>query len=302
MKKLFVVLAILAVAAACAGSQPAAGGSSSENKVPQAPNQSSGDGIRGGTTAPGTVDGPATVPDTVPALSGPPVIRKASLAITVKSGSFASKLSDLRSLIAAPGGYIAGTEAQANPGEEDTTGRIRTGVINFMVPSASFDATIGELEKVGDVQGEHISGTDVSAQYVDLRARLANAEAQRDAMLTLLRGAKTIQDIIAVQNQIGQITGQIEQLKGQIKYLDDNTAYSSVSVTLTESGAPVQQPSSDSWGFATAINMGAHNFVATINYVITALGAVGPLLVLLLLGYGFWRTRRRPAPAAAHHV
>jgi len=302
MKKLFVILAILVVAAACAGSQPAASLGSSQNKVPQAPNQSSGDGSRGGTTAPGTVEGPTTLPDTVPALSGPPVIRKASLAITVKSGSFASKLSDLRSLIVAHGGYIAGTEAQANPVEDDPTGRIRTGVINFMVPSTSFDATIGELEKVGDVQGEHISGTDVSAQYVDLRARLANAQAQRDAMLTLLRGAKTIQDIIAVQNQIGQITGQIEQLKGQIKYLDDNTAYSSISVTLTESGAPVQQPSSDSWGFATAINMGAHNFVATINYVITALGAVGPLVVLLLLGYGFWRTRRRPAPAAAHHV
>src|SRR4029078_2674588 len=149
---------------------------------------------------------------------------------------------------------------------------------------------------------EHISGTDVSAQYVDLRARLANAPAQRDAMLTLLRGDKSIQDLIAVQDPIGQITGQIEQLKGQIKYLDDNTAYSSISVTLTESGAPVQQHSSASWGFATAINMGAHNFVATINYVITALGAVGPLVVLLLLGYGFWRTRRRPARAAAHPV
>ena len=303
MKKLFVILAILVVVAACGGSQQAGSSSNFGGKVPQAPNQSSGDGSRGGTTAPGTVEGPTTLPDTVPALSGPPVIRKASVAITVKSGSFASKLSDLRSLIAAHGGYIAGTEAQANPGEDETAGgRIRTGVINFMVPSASFDATIGELEKVGDVQGEHISGTDVSAQYVDLRARLANAQAQRDAMLTLLRGAKSIQDIIAVQNQIGQITGQIEQLKGQIKYLDDNTAYSSISVTLTESGAPVQQPSSDSWGFATAINMGAHNFVATINYVITALGAVGPLVVLLLLGYGFWRTRRRPAPAAAHHV
>ena len=169
-----------------------------------------------------------------------------------------------------------------------------------MVPAAAFDTTIGELEKVGDVQGEHISGTDVSAQYVDLRARLANAEAQRDAMLVLLRSAKSIQDIIAVQNQIGQITGQIEQLKGQIKYLDDNTSFSSVSVTLTESGAPLQQSSSDSWGFATALNMAAHNFVSTINYVITAIGAAGPLLVLLLLGYLFWRSRRRTPPAVHH--
>ena len=304
MKKLFVILAILLVAAACAGGQNAAQSSSSENKNqnPAAPNQSTGDGPRSGTGgAPGVVDGPTTLPNTVPALQGPPVIRQARLSITVKSGTFASKLSDVRTLVEAQGGYIAGTEAQANPVVDDTTTRIRTGVINFMVPAASFDSTIGQLEKIGDVQGEHITGADVSAQYVDLRARLANAEAQRDAMLALLRGAKSIQDIIAVQNQIGQITGQIEQLKGQIKYLDDNTAFSSVSVTLTESGAPIQQPNADSWGFATALSMAAHNFVATINYVITALGAVGPLLVLLLLGYVFWRSRRRPG-AAAHHV
>ena len=302
MKKLYVILAIVLVAAACGGGAA----STSESNNNHAPNQSSGDGTRGGTTAPGTtgpgtVEGPSTLPNTVPALQGPPVIRQARLAITVKSGTFASKLSDVRTLVEAQGGYIAGTEAQANPAVDDTTTRIRTGVINFMVPSASFDATIGQLEKIGDVQGEHITGTDVSAQYVDLRARLANAEAQRDAMLALLRGAKTIQDIIAVQNQIGQVTGQIEQLKGQIKYLDDNTAFSSVSVTLTESGAPIQQPNADSWGFATAISMAAHNFVATVNYVITALGAVGPLLVLLLLGYVFWRSRRRAGPAA-HHV
>jgi len=299
MKKLFVILAIVVVAVACGGQaiqQTSEGGAL---KAPN-PQQSSSDGTRGGTTAPGTVEGPSTVPNTVPSLQGPPVIRQARVSITVKSGSFGSKLFEVRGLVQAHGGYIAGTEAQANPAVDDSTNKIRTGVITFMVPAGAFDATIGELEKVGDVQGEHISGNDVSAQYVDLRARLANAEAQRDAMLVLLRSARSIQDIIAVQNQIGQITGQIEQLKGQIKYLDDNTAFSSISVTLTESGAPLQQPTSDSWGFATALGMAAHNFVSTINYVITALGAVGPLVVLLLLGYGFWRTRRRTPPAIHH--
>src|SRR5205814_2609448 len=100
--------------------------------------------------------------------------------------------------------------------------------------------------------------------------------------------------------QIGQITGQIEQLKGQIKYLDDNTSYSSVSVTLTEAGAPAQAATNDSWGFATALNDAAHNFVATINYVITAFGAIGPLVVLARLGFLLWRRRRTTPPVARH--
>jgi hypothetical protein len=300
MKKLFVLVALLAVAAACAGAGGAGSPSSSSNEGTKSqPVQGNG------STAPepnrSTGDGTVALPkDTVPALQGPPVIRQAQMTITVGNGLFDSKLLEVRTLVQAQGGYIAGTDAQARPVSDQQPGQIRTGVISFMVPAAHFDTAIDQLSKVGKVQSEHITGTEVSAQYVDLRARLANAEAQREAMLVLLRSAKTISDIIAVQNQIGQITGQIEQLKGQIKYLDDNTSYSSVSVTLMESGAPLQSPNADSWGFATAINMAAHNFVSTINYVITGLGAVGPLLVLLLLGYLVWRARRRTAPVARH--
>ena len=302
MKKVLVVVAFLALAAACGGG--ASGGAGTSTKQGPNPPVAQGDGSRGtGVSGGGTSNGgTTTLPgETVPALQGPPVIRQAQLSITVGSGKFSSKLSEVRTLVEGQGGYIAGTDAQAKPLGTDQPGPIRTGVINFMVPAAHFDATIDELSKVGDVQGEHITGTDVSAQYVDLRARLANAEAQRNAMLALLSGAKSINDIIAVQNQIGQITGQIEQLKGQIKYLDDNTSYSSVSVTLTESGAPAQTATNDSWGFATALNDAAHNFVATINYVITALGAVGPIVVLALLGFLVWR-RRRATPAVARHA
>jgi hypothetical protein len=248
-----------------------------------------------GQPAQGGVSSNPAGTDTVPALQGPPVIRQAQLAITVGAGSFDSKLASVRSLVEAEQGYIAGTDAQSNPVDS----QIRTGVINFMVPAANFDATIDLLSKVGKVQDEHITGTDVSAQYVDLNARLANAEAQRDAMLALLARATSISDIINVQTQVGQITGQIEQLKGQIKYLDQNTAFSSIAVTLTEAGAPVQQTQSDSWGFATALTDAAHNFVTTVNYVVTGLGAIGPLVVLLGLGYLVWR-RRRQVPAVKH--
>ncbi len=295
MKKVLVIVSILAVAAACGGAT-GSGGTATSNYTShagqQAPIDSSGNqssksvAPQGGTT---TLPG-----ETVPALQGPPVIRTAQLSITVGSGLFDSKLQAVRTLVEGEGGYIAGTDAQASPADVPENTTIRTGVISFMVPAAHFDDAIDQLSKVGKVQSEHITGTDVSAQYVDLNARLVNAQAQLDAMRALLGKAQNINDIIAVQNQIGQITAQIEQLKGQIKYLDDNTSYSTVSVTLTESGAPAQSTPSDSWGFVTALNAGAHNFMTTINYVVTALGAVGPYLVLLGIGFLVWR-RRRPA-------
>jgi Domain of unknown function (DUF4349) len=300
MKKVLVVIAILVAAAACGG----AGGSPSNGGTSLAPSTKAGPAQLGGssTGAPTTINGqpgdttnPGGAGTAVPVLQGPPVIRQADLSITVAAGTFDSKLSQARTLVEAEGGYIAGTTAQAAPVDS----QIRTGVISFMIPAANFDATIDQLSKVGKVQNEQITGTEVSGQYVDLQTRLANAEAQRTAMLALLTQAKTINDMIAVQNQIGQITGTIEQLEGQIKYLDDHTAFSALTITMTEAAATAQAPASDSWGFSTALSDAAHNFVATINYVVVGLGVLGPFILLGGVGYLLWRRRSKWLPRHA---
>jgi hypothetical protein len=296
MKKLLVVVSILVAAAACGGASggagpTSAGGSGGQQYAPAKP-YTGAPGQVG--SQPGSTDtsNPPVVTQTLPAISAQ-VIRQAQLSISVSSGTFDQRLADVRSLVELEQGFVSGTDAQANPLSND---QMRTGVITFMVPATRFDDTIDQLSKLGKVQNEHISGQDVSGQYVDLNARLANAQAQRTAMLALLAQAHNISDIITVQNQIGQITGEIEQLKGQIKYLDTNTAYSTVTVSMTEAGAPARAATSDSWGFATALSDAAHNFVTTVNYVVTGLGAIGPLLVLLGLGYLLWRRRGSPLP------
>jgi hypothetical protein len=295
MKRVLVVIAILVAAVACGGGSGGGGTASTAIDRTSQPAQYGPNGTTSGQPSKST-----TAPsDVVPTLQGPSVIRQAQLSITVGSGLFDTKLTQVRNLVETQGGFIAGTDAQASPVSGSQDSQIRTGVINFMVPATKFDATIDQLSQVGKVQSEHITGTDVSAQYVDLRARLANAEAQHQAMLALLARAQNINDIIAVQNQIGQITAQIEQLKGQIKYLDDNTSYSTITITMTEAGAPAQASTTDSWGFATALNQAAHNFVTTVNYVVSGLGAVGPFLILAGLGFLLWRRRGFPLPRRA---
>ena len=289
MKKLLIAAVILAAAVACgeasSSSQAHQPMALSNGSAQQAPDKSTVVVPPGQTTyAPNQL---APMP-----IQGPLVIRQAQLTVSVASGSFDSKLADVRHLVELEQGFIAGTDAQVNPQLPDD--RIRTGVISFMVPAKNFDETIDGLAKLGKVQNEHIGGQDVSAQYVDLQARLANAEAQRNAMVALLQRAQSVSDIIAIQNQLGQITQQIEQLKGQIQYLDHNTSFSTVTVNIVEAGTPAPTAANDNWGFATALGDAAHNFVTTINYLITGLGAIGPVLLLVGLAYFVWRRLGSP--------
>jgi hypothetical protein len=167
-----------------------------------------------------------------------------------------------------------------------------------MVPAASFQDAIASVRKLGTVQQFTIGGQDVSAQYVDLQARLKNAQAQQAAFQALLERATSIQDILNIQNQLGQTTALIEQLEGQIAYLDHATTYSSISVTLRE--AAVGPAPADTWGFKTALLDSLHGFVNTVDWMILGLGNALPvLLILAVLAGAWWRWVRRPSPTRA---
>jgi hypothetical protein len=250
---------------------------------------------RAASALPAPVSG-ANTKDSLPAPSGIPegrrVQRSGQLTLQVGNGTFDSSWDQVTSLMRSQGGYVSGSQAQA-----DGSDRLRSGVVTFQVPSDKFDATIAALRRLGKVESIEISGTDVSVQYVDLQARLRNAEAQRDAMLALLQQARSVNDIIQVQTQLGQITGQIEQLKGQIDYLDHTTSYATLAVTIRE----VAATSGDEWGLKTALVRALHNSVDVVGLMLMVLGAIAPLVALGLLGLVVWRLRfrrSRPQPEA----
>ena len=233
--------------------------------------------------APGT-----TITDVVPPIGeGPRVIRTAQIAVEVKNGSFDSTVDKLFALSTNLGGYISGSVANAD------TGSLRTGTITFQVPTDKFNEAVTQVRALGTVQNLAIGGQDVSAQYVDLQARLKNAEAQQQAMLTLLGQAKTVPDIIAIQNQLGSITAQIEQLKGQIAYYDHATSFSTISASIHEAAVALKPANTDTWGVTAALLQGLHGFVNTLDYVLVGVGYAGPVLVLLAFGFAAWRLRRR---------
>jgi len=226
--------------------------------------------------------------DVVPVVGeGPRVIRTAQVSVEVRNGSFDSTVDKLFKISTDLGGYISGSAASAD------TGSLRTGTITFQVPTDKFSEAVSQVRALGKVQNLAIGGQDISAQYVDLQARLKNTEAQRDAMLALLAQAKTVNEIIAVQTQVGQITSQIEQLKGQIAYYDHSTSYSTVAVSVHEAAVLLKPAPVDSWGFATAFSQGLHAFAGTLDYILVGVGYAGPFLILLGLGLVAWRLRRR---------
>ncbi len=112
-----------------------------------------------------------------------------------------------------------------------------SGQVTFRVPVDAFEPVLRELKGLGTYRGEQSSTEDVTNQYVDLNGQLAAWRAQERVYLRLLDRARSVTDVIAVQNQLQQVQSNIERLQGQLDHLEDQSSFSTIVLRLTEPGA-----------------------------------------------------------------
>jgi hypothetical protein len=109
--------------------------------------------------------------------------------------------------------------------------------------------------------------------------------------LRLLDRARSVADVIAVQNQLQQVQSNIERLQGQLDQLEDQSSFSTIVLQISEPGAAAGKPQGRlARAWATAVNglgvMAAAALVAVVWAIPAAI-----LTGLVLLGM---RTLRRP--------
>ena len=250
----------------------------------------SGAGATGGT---GTdLSGPTALMSTVEQAK---VVKTAVLHVEVGEGRFSRQFSEAATIAATFGGFVASSTSAAGDDES-----LDSGTLVIRVPAESFDKTRDALRKLGKVQREQLSGDDVGGQLADIDARLRNLRAQEEAIRALMAKAKDVNETLTVQNQLGTVRQQIEELSAQQARLNDQVAYSTVTLNLTEPGATINEPTPT--GLAGAWRRALDGAEAVLGGTIVSLGYLLPLAVLLLAA-GFvaravWRMRWRGVPVA----
>jgi hypothetical protein len=107
------------------------------------------------------------------------------------------------------------------------------GQIVIRVPAEKLEEVLKAIKAdVIEVQSETRSGTDVTAEYVDLKSRLKNLEAAEAQLDEIMKQATETEDVVNVFNQLVYYREQIEVVKGQIKYYEEAAALSAVSVRI----------------------------------------------------------------------
>jgi anti-sigma factor RsiW len=157
-----------------------------------------------------------------------PMIARAA-ALLLISKEFEKTHASLEEILKRYNGYIG----ELNVSAPDEAGRTLTGTLR--IPSARFDSAMAELKKLGRVENEAQGGEEVTQQYVDLEARIANAQHTEQRLTEILRRRTgKLQDVLKVELEIDRVRGEIEQMQAEKKELSKRVAFATVNMTVKE--------------------------------------------------------------------
>ena len=160
------------------------------------------------------------------------IVRTAHLRLVVKDPSQA--LEAITALARQFSGYAASSQIQG--WDED-----RSASVTIRIPAERFDEARVALRGLAvRVDDETIEASDVTKQFFDYQATLANYRAEEAQYLEILKRATAVKDVLAVSQQLAEVRGRIHTTEGESRYLSQQIAMASIEVALrTETEAQV---------------------------------------------------------------
>jgi hypothetical protein len=240
---------------------------------------------------------PVPPPESAPAASkttpaaAPMIKRTATLNLATRD--FDQLRSRIDAILARHHGYLAELILNTPQG----AGRSLSAALR--VPAAELDVALAELRQLGRVENEAQKGEDVTRQYADLVARLANAR-NTEQRLTQMLAQRTgkLSDVLDVEREVARVRGEIEQMEAERRTTADQVAFATVQLSAGEDYQAQLRLSPDSTltRFRNAAVEGYKNLAGGLVGLALVLITYGPSVVLwgaLAFLIGLWLLRRR---------
>jgi hypothetical protein len=204
--------------------------------------------------------------------------------------------SKVSSLVERLGGYVASSERSTDADEgERKTARVS---LSLRVPAERLDEALREIKRLGaGAETERIGSEDVTDEFIDVSARVANQRHLEQQLVTILAQANTVEGSLKVHQELTNVRTEIDRLKGRKRFLETESALAKISLTLsplrpvvsvsgTDFGVSVRRAATDSVSVAAGI----------VTFGIRGAGILLPLAVLFglpVVGVVLWLKRRQ---------
>jgi hypothetical protein len=166
--------------------------------------------------------------------------------------------------------------------------------MTFAIEPARLGQLVEALSPLGRVLSRVSSAQDVTEEWVDLDARLANARAVRSRLEELLRfKTSKLADVVLVERELERVGSELEQMEGRRKYLAARTERARLCVRFQEKPKMVSSfagfETALRGGFGSAFGVFAATSLALLQLAGFVLGLALWTVPASLLGWKAWK-------------
>jgi len=156
----------------------------------------------------------------------PRLIRTGNVSVVVDA--YAPFERELTAWLAQAQGHVADANLQHADGD------VSWGNLTLRVPAESLDMLVGWVEEKVTVESLTLTSSDVTAEWVDVQARIDNglrAETRLQELLATQTG--TLADVLSVERELARVRGEIESAEGRMRVLADQVGLSTLHVQVS---------------------------------------------------------------------
>ncbi len=154
----------------------------------------------------------------------------------LETTEFDDALEQVQSLVKELGGFMESTSVSGNNYYSISRGSTGGRYANFTirVPSDKFRQLMNSLPAIGNVPYSYTSMENITMEYYDTQSRLEAYRTQETRLLEMLAVAETVDDMLAIQQQLTEVQYEIDSLSSRLRYYDHQVNYSTVTLTVQE--------------------------------------------------------------------
>ncbi|MFB6319627.1 DUF4349 domain-containing protein [Saccharicrinis sp. FJH54] len=214
----------------------------------------------------------------------------------IKDGRIGIEVHDLErtkkqidSLVVKHGGYYANERLNNSDWQISYNLKIR-------IPGGNFEKLIDEIETGGgEIKYKEIDARDVTDQFIDLETRLTNKKNYLKKYNDLLKQAKSVKDMLEIEERIRGIEEEIESTTGRLKYLGDLVDFSTLDLEISKPKDDKYQPEKRdkiTKRLKHALSKGWFGFVDFFVFVVK-IWPFWIIVVIIVYGWKKYRNRRK---------
>ena len=138
----------------------------------------------------------------------------------------------IETMVSELGGYMEQTEIWNGSAYDMYSSR--SAYMTIRIPAEHLSAFVNRIAEQSNIINQSKSVEDVTLSYVDLESRKKALLVEQERLLELLEMAESMEDILAIEDKLGEVRYELESMESQLRTYDNKINYSTIHLDITE--------------------------------------------------------------------